>query len=270
MNLRFTELANEAAFTKEMLGSGATQIRRANYATKGIYFQAFSNLSTGFERIGKLSIILDYYITQNGSFPTQNYLKQKFWHRLTDIYNESINIVSRNKIKFKYLPNLDAEIYKCTLVVLSDFAVGDRYANINFDEPGGQFDPIKKWHDSVDELIWKTMISQRSRERILNNSKLMSPYNDFSFVYFAGEDHSDIKTLEDGSYRSGKNELVSAKRQLIVLQMIRYWFEVIWGLQDKAENISLTNKKYDIPHFSEILSGFWNDDSYLRTRKTWD
>ncbi len=43
----FIALLKEAHFTKEMLGSGATQIRNANYATKGIYFQAFTSLSTG-------------------------------------------------------------------------------------------------------------------------------------------------------------------------------------------------------------------------------
>jgi hypothetical protein len=48
----FRALLREAEFTKQMLASGATQIRAANYATKGIYFQAFTSLSTGIERIG--------------------------------------------------------------------------------------------------------------------------------------------------------------------------------------------------------------------------
>jgi len=26
----------------------------------------------------------------------------------------------------------------------------------------------------------------------------------------------------------------------------------------------------DIPHFGEIFAIFYNDDSYLKTRKTWD
>jgi hypothetical protein len=55
-NEAFKALLKEARFTKEMLGSGATQIRKANYATKGVYFQAFTNLSTGLERIGKLCL----------------------------------------------------------------------------------------------------------------------------------------------------------------------------------------------------------------------
>jgi hypothetical protein len=53
----FIALVNEAEFTKEMLGAGATQIRQANYATRGIYFQAFTSLATGLERIGKLCLM---------------------------------------------------------------------------------------------------------------------------------------------------------------------------------------------------------------------
>jgi len=34
----FRALLKEAQFTKEMLGSGATQIRKANYAKKGVLY----------------------------------------------------------------------------------------------------------------------------------------------------------------------------------------------------------------------------------------
>ena len=59
---------NEAHFTREMLGAGATQIRQANYSQKGIYAQAFTSLSTGLERIGKLCYLLDTYIENGASF----------------------------------------------------------------------------------------------------------------------------------------------------------------------------------------------------------
>lgn len=57
MNPPFYALLEEAKFTREIPGSGVTQIDRANYAQKGIYFQAFSSLSIGLERIGKLCVI---------------------------------------------------------------------------------------------------------------------------------------------------------------------------------------------------------------------
>jgi hypothetical protein len=48
----FEALSKEAHFTREMLGAGATQIRSANYASKGVYFQAFTSLSTGLSALG--------------------------------------------------------------------------------------------------------------------------------------------------------------------------------------------------------------------------
>ncbi len=47
LNQTFKTLLKEATFTKEILGEGATQIRKANYAQKGIYFLSFTSLSTG-------------------------------------------------------------------------------------------------------------------------------------------------------------------------------------------------------------------------------
>ena len=37
----FVALLNEAQFTKEILGIGVTQLYKANYAQKGIYYQSF-------------------------------------------------------------------------------------------------------------------------------------------------------------------------------------------------------------------------------------
>ena len=43
----FDALCKEAQFTVEMLCSGYTEIRKANYAKRGVYFQSFTSLSTG-------------------------------------------------------------------------------------------------------------------------------------------------------------------------------------------------------------------------------
>jgi hypothetical protein len=53
----FKALLKEAEFTKEMLGSGATQIRNANYASKRLLHQNEKNVGQ--------SLILK----QNGSSP---------------------------------------------------------------------------------------------------------------------------------------------------------------------------------------------------------
>src|SRR5256885_10360503 len=124
-NEQFKALLKEAQFTKEMLGSGVTQIRKANYAKKGVYFQSFTSLATGLERIGKLCLMLDYYIDNKGKFPDSKYFK-KIGHDISHIYAESMGIVQKRSVSLKFLKNLDGAIHQNILTILSDFACGDR------------------------------------------------------------------------------------------------------------------------------------------------
>ena len=96
-NEQFKALLKEAQFTKEMLGTGVTQIREANYAKKGVYFQSFTSLATGLERIGKLCLMLDYYIDNKGKFPDSKYFK-KIGHDISHIYAESMGIVQKRSV----------------------------------------------------------------------------------------------------------------------------------------------------------------------------
>ena len=82
----FDALRKEALFTREVFGAGATQIRAANYACKGVYFQAFTSLSTGLERIGKLCLMIDHYLDNNGRFPDASYMKSEICHNIVTIY----------------------------------------------------------------------------------------------------------------------------------------------------------------------------------------
>jgi len=98
----FKALNKEAQFTKEMLGSGATQIRNANYSAKGVYFQAFISLSTGLERIGKLCLMLDHFIDHSGKFPDFNYMKNEIGHNIGVIYEKSAAVVMKRSISMKF------------------------------------------------------------------------------------------------------------------------------------------------------------------------
>jgi hypothetical protein len=156
----FNALNKEAAFTKEMLGSGATQIRYANYASKGIYFQAFTSLSTGLERIGKICLMLDYYVDHNGAFPNTDYVKHEICHNLDLIYDRSIALVIKRSISMKFLPDLSDPIHQAILSVLSAFARGDRYSNINLlVGTDRQNDPIAVWFKTVDQPIYEARVT---------------------------------------------------------------------------------------------------------------
>jgi hypothetical protein len=129
LNDTFNALPKEAQFAFEILNSGATQIRKANYAKKGAYYQSFINLTVGIERIAKLCVLLDYYIENNGKFPNDKFVR-KIGHNINKLYNQSMVIKQKYSFQFRFLNNLN-EIHLNIINILSSFATKDRYENIN-------------------------------------------------------------------------------------------------------------------------------------------
>lgn len=260
----------ETNYTKEMLKLGATEIRKANYALKGVYYEAFTCLSTGIERIGKLCLILDYYIDNSGELPSLKYLKQDFRHDLLKLYEKSKEIALKHNVSFDFMDDLDKEVYQRILKVLSDFANGDRYSNLNvLLGEKDQSDPIYSWYKDVDEYIFDNYVSLKKKEMIHNNAKAIDELiSNFTMVRHLSETGEVLREVEKASFETGKNEAVAPKRQLFMLQIIRYWVELIKNLGDKARDIN--QNELMIPYFGEIFGGFYNSDSYFKSRKTWN
>jgi hypothetical protein len=264
----FKALNKEAQFTKEMLGSGVTQIRNANYAAKGVYLQAFTNLSTGLERIGKLCLMLNHFIDHDGKFPDFNYMKNEIGHKIVVIYEKSASVVTKRSISMMFLQNLNDPIHQAILKILSEFAQGDRYSNIDLVVGAKrQSDPIASWFREVDKPLYDTRVSTKKKEAIRGNaaaiSAMLAPH---VMVRHTSETGVEITDIEDASHRTGVQTAVAPYRQLYVLQIIRYWVELLSFLQHTA----MQTGSEDIPFFSEVFAPFYNDDSYIKTRKTWD
>jgi hypothetical protein len=197
----FNALNKEAQFTREMLGSGATQIRNANYATKGIYFQSFTSLSTGLERIGKLCLMLDHYLDHNRAFPDSNYMQRQIGHNLTTIYEKSVLIITRRSISMRFLQNLRGPIHQAILSVLSKYAVGDRYSNIDLLVGRQQNDPVASWFTQVDQPLYETRVAQRKKDTIQRNAAVMaSLLNQHTMILHTSETGEEITDIEKASH----------------------------------------------------------------------
>lgn len=264
----FRLLLSEATFTKDVLGSGATQIRKANYAAKGLYAQSFASLSIGLERIGKLCLILDYYIDNNGTFPDFSHLKNKIGHKIMLLHERGAEIAQRRNMQFSYLSVLNHPLHLSILHILNDYALGDRYSNINvLAGARQQNDPIAAWFTNVDLYIFNNMVTARCKQVIERNAAYVAhQFGDSSTVYHTAETGDLITDLGEASYRTGVFESVAAYRQLFVLQVIRYWVELLRDLGCQAQHLG----HLDVPFFGELFCGFNNPDTYLRSRKTWN
>lgn len=264
----FQALSREAQFTKEMLGSGATQIRNANYAAKGVYFQAFISLSTGLERIGKLCLMLDHFIDHGGKFPDLKYMAKEIGHNIGLIHEKSAAVVVKRSISMKFLQDLNDPIHQAILKILSDFAQGERYSNINLVVGvKRQSDPIASWFREVDKPLYDACVSMKKKEAIRGNAAMVAavlvPH---AMVMHTAETGCEITDVEDASHRTGMQAAVAPYRQLYVIQIIRYWVELLSSLQCVAMQI----EGEDIPFFNEVFSLFFMHDSHIKTRKAWD
>ena len=88
--------------------------------------------------------------------------------------------------------------------------------------------------------------------------------NEHVMVLHTSELGKEITDVEEASHMTGIYEAVAPYRRFYVLQVIRYWVELLSSLQDQA----MKTGSQDIPCFSEIFAHFYNVDSYIRTRKT--
>lgn len=262
----FDALCKEAQFTGEMICAGYTQIRKANYAKRGIYFQAFTSLSTGFERIGKLCYLLIYAIEHDGSFPTDKHMKNEIGHDIIKLYKKILDFKIKNNIEYNFLQDLDKTIYQNILNVLSRFGKGDRYANIDLLINNRAYeDPISVWYRDVDLVIFQEKISDKKKDKIKTNAALIHALtSEFVMIAHKDEDGAEINEAYEGSFRTGLNDAVASYRQLYVFHIIRFFAE---SLQE-IESIARRKHFFEIPYFNEIFRVFYNDDSYFKNRKT--
>ena len=259
----FKALLGEANFTKQMLGAGATQIRHAGYADMGIYPQAFTSLSTGLERIGKLCLMLDYYL-ENQAFPDQSYMKNKIGHNISLIHEKTAEVVNRRKLQMEFLRALTAPVHLSIITALSQFALGDRYSNINLLVGRDSSDPIAGWFERVDKPLFETCVSASKKEKILHNAGVAEMcLSSTSVALHISETGEMITTMGEASLLTGIQKAVAPYRQFYVLQIIRYWVEVLGALERSIES-------RDIPAFGEVFAIFYNEDDMFRSRKTWD
>lgn len=268
-NQVFSAFLKESTFTKELLCQGVTQIRKANYSSKGLYYQSFVLLSTGIERLCKLCLILEHYIKTQGSLPLYNEIRD-YSHRISRLFNRCEEIRKEYNIKLYFAYRMDENVRQSIIDLLDDFSkTTGRYSNINIltGQEENSVDCIEKWFNEVDVPLLEKHVSNNKKRKIQDRANYIGDMlNRFALVSFISESNTEISNAVEASRRTGEWEAVASYRQLYILQIIRYLVEVLEALGHKAMAINPN----DIPHFSEIFGLFYNENSYFRTRKTWD
>ncbi|MCI8550257.1 MAG: hypothetical protein HFI68_06660 [Lachnospiraceae bacterium] len=156
--------------------------------------------------------------------------------------------------------------------ILHDFAESSgRYHNINvIVNKNSDKDCIKRWKEEVDAELYQKRVSQRKKQKIEKNAEIAEKYlGNFAVVHYILEEGDALKEIRAASRETGIWEAVAPYRQLYMLQIVRFFVEILINLSYKAMEFNCGGQ-WEIPYFSEIFGIFYNSDAYFRGRKTWD
>ena len=144
----FEALRREASIAAAAVDQGINGLTSASYAATGNYLYAFLNLSTAYERLGKLIFVLDHLL-EHDVYPTDADLR-KLGHKLSDIIDAANSIKSRRGIVTEEFPA--DEVTQGIIQTLSEFATSTRYYNLDYlvgGKSAGMTEPVAAWYGSV-------------------------------------------------------------------------------------------------------------------------
>lgn len=265
-SLIWQALAREGASASEHIGIGTTALGRANHAENAYYSQAFFALSVGFERSAKLALSVARHLAGEG-FADRKTLRG-WGHDLTALLEAADQLAERRGLTDSgRLPR--SSIQTAMIEVLSNFANNlTRYYNLEFaagETAAVAEDPISAWFNQVTLPVLAAHDSPRSQERRQRQAELMGALDAAALVRHHAEDGTPITSLEAGSLHVGATEFARPWERMYLLQIARF----LGNLMDSLGTEAQITADEDIPYLVEFYAHFLNQNSFLRSRKTW-
>lgn len=229
MDEKYIRFVDETMFSRQLLGIGLTSLRKANFANRGLYFQALSSISLGLERLMKLCLLLDDY-NKNGRYTSRKELKN-YGHNLYNLFKQ---ITERSKGS----DNL-SDIHIRVLKLLTDFAQSSRYSNVDFITNDHDNDPMKIWHNSIDKDIYENMLNNRQRNRIEKECELYRCIGDALPAFAMGysdENRNPIDSFGELNSLVKRSEMLAGYRTLLVIQIIEHIYRILDSMTDDAKD----------------------------------
>lgn len=266
---RFHALANEMALANQVIGTGLTAIRKADLSNKGLYAEAFLNLSIGIERMGKLIFVLDYCYRHKGKFPSDKDLRA-LGHDISSLFRHAQKVREAYPTD-KELRSWDGcKISAAIIKHLSEFAKTTRYYNLDYLTQGKSAqvgDPLASWLTHVIKPILKKHYSEKARKRDEQQSSLMnSLFSHAIMVRFTSEDGQSIDNYQDLSLQSYSTRHGNKWAQLYLLRIVRFLALILIDLGYQAYSLGFDF----VPHTADFFGKYNNEDRYFKTRKTWN
>ncbi|WP_048255701.1 hypothetical protein [Pectobacterium brasiliense] len=229
MDEKYRRFVDEVDFSRQLLGIGLTCLRKANFATRGLYFQALSGVSLGLERFMKLCLMLDDY-NQNGKYTSRKELKD---------YGHDLNLLFKLVSDRVAFPSGLHGIHYRVMDLLTKFANSSRYSNIDFITNDHDNDPMRFWYNEIDKKIYDELLTARQRNLIDNKCELYRNFGEalpgFVIGYY-DENRDSINSPGELNYLLKRSEMLAGYRVLLVIEIIEYLYKIMNSMASQSKD----------------------------------
>ncbi|MFE0327943.1 hypothetical protein ACFW08_14340 [Streptomyces sp. NPDC058960] len=264
MSAYWHALAAEAAIASSQIGMGATLLGKTVPQRTASYAEAFFPLSIGFERASKVILQVDRKLTCN-EFISQKEMKA-LSHNLVTLFDAVEQVCQRRYSGKGDLARPADMVHAHIVSILGAFATTGRYFHLDYlggvEAPGG--DAASQWWDLVVAEISRRHYKAARRNRDQELARLLdSAFDGAALVRDSLVNGRDIKTVEQAVAVNRQNDAVVPWCRMYTLQIARWLARILIELGYDCHGNA------DIPYFNEFFRTLNQDDSTLRSRKTW-
>lgn len=261
----FILLQQEGHLISSCLTMGLTQLRSADVHNKGAFYSALFNLSIGFERLLKATVIIDHMLKHHLAVPTRKELKG-YGHDIEELYTTCAMIPYDKGMTLPPLAQLNP-ITRELLALLSAFAKATRYHNLDAlsaSEAGR--DPLIHLNDILESILLVD-VSEATRIRISKHASATSKaIADNAFTIMQGLDGELLTTSQA--------LLLPRLHEQATKHAVLYMVDFLSPVRDLLS--SLCHNGYGsggsappFPQMHEFLQWVNDDRGYVLRKKKW-
>jgi hypothetical protein len=232
---------------------------------KGAFYSTLFNLSIGFERLLKATVIIDHMLKNNLEVPTRKQLKE-YGHDIQQLYRSCATIPYDEDMTLPKLDDLQP-VAREILVLLSDFAQTTRYHNLDaLSASAAGKDPLSHF-DEILESILRTDVPSGSKARIGKTAAAISELiSDKTFTLMQGLDTKPLST-QQALLLPGLHQQATKHAVLYVVRLLSPVRDLISDLSHRAYGLGLSVPPF--PQMQEFLEWLYDERGYVLRKSKW-
>lgn len=259
-------LSQEGHLTKSSLLAGLDSIRRANIDDqgRGFLYSGLFELSTGFERLMKIVVVLQHKLENFNSNPTNKQLRG-YGHNIIDLYKTSCSIAKQHDIEMKC-----SEEQQQILEVLSLFGTGSRYYNLDqITKSPRHEDPLKLWSQVINSHI--LVLKYSSIQKLEANAfRYVDEMNLASSWYHGRNIDGELMMMSEFHYLYHATKKANFHIVWSLISLLSPFYSLLSKLSHKlhsmAESIGVNQT---VPYMYEFFPFFLTPKNLVLKRKKW-